>query len=115
MNSSYPRTIDISAEPVGTAVSGVRVAKPRRAVRKKPVSAQRVHLGLAMVYGLLIFVALCWSVSAMAVFSKLFVSAVFAIALYALGQSIPSKAQSFVISGAIFLAIVGAVTLLFAG
>ena len=84
-------------------------------VRKKPVSTKRVHLVLSMVYGLLIFAALCWSVSAMAVFSKLFVSAVFAIALYALGQSIPSKAQSFVISGAIFLAIVGAVTLLFAG
>ncbi|PZO60693.1 MAG: hypothetical protein DCF15_01710 [Phormidesmis priestleyi] len=35
--------------------------------------------------------------------SKIFVSAIFALALYSLGQSIPSQRLSFIISGILFL------------
>ena len=41
----------------------------------------------------------------MPLLSKFFVSAVFAIALYALGQSIPSRRTSFVVSGLLFLVV----------
>ncbi|MEO1592857.1 MAG: hypothetical protein AAFU71_16420 [Cyanobacteria bacterium J06632_22] len=39
----------------------------------------------------------------MPLFSKLFLSAVFAIAIYALGQSIPSTRLSYLLSGILFV------------
>ena len=71
--------------------------------KTKNIYAKRLHLALGAVYFAAILVAFCWSVPSMLLFSKLFVSAVFAIALYALGQSITSRRKSFVVTGLIFL------------
>ncbi|NEP16935.1 MAG: hypothetical protein F6J97_08505 [Leptolyngbya sp. SIO4C1] len=71
--------------------------------RAQRIYANRVHLFLLALYFNAILVALCWSAPAMPLFSKLFLSAVFAIAIYAMGQSIPSTKLSFVISGLLFV------------
>lgn len=71
----------------------------------KAVYAKRIHLLLLAFYFTAILVALCWSALSMLLFSKIFVSAVFAIALYALGQSIPSRRMSFLVSGVLFLVV----------
>ncbi|MEL7052047.1 MAG: hypothetical protein ABG776_10145 [Cyanobacteria bacterium J06555_13] len=71
----------------------------------KAVYARRIHLGLLAFYFTAILVALCWSAFSMLLVSKLFVSAVFAIALYALGQSIPSRRLSFIVSGLLFVVV----------
>ncbi|MEM9152237.1 MAG: hypothetical protein AAGB19_17515 [Cyanobacteria bacterium P01_F01_bin.3] len=71
----------------------------------KAVYAKRIHLLLLAFYFTAILVALCWSAFAMLLVSKLFVSAIFAVALYALGQSIPSRRLSFVLSGFLFLVV----------
>jgi len=52
-----------------------------------------------------ILAALCWSALAMPLASKIFVSAIFSFALYSLGQSIPSKRMSFMVSGILFLVV----------
>lgn len=65
--------------------------------------ARRIHLFLLAFYFTAILVALCWSAPSMLLVSKFFVASVFAIALYALGQSIPSQRASFMVSGILFL------------
>ncbi len=71
----------------------------------RAIYAKRVHLLLLAFYFTSILVALCWSAPSMLLTSKLFVSAVFGIALYALGQSIPSQRLSFVVSGILFMVV----------
>lgn len=71
----------------------------------KAIYTKRFHLLLLALYFTTILVALCWSAPSMPLFSKIFVSAVFGIALYALGQSIPSKRTSFLVSGILFLVV----------
>lgn len=73
--------------------------------RMKMIYAKRIHLGLLAFYFTSILVALCWSAPSMLLFSKMFVAAIFAIALYALGQSIPSRRSSFIVSGILFLVV----------
>ena len=71
--------------------------------RAKRIYAGRVHLVLLAFYFNAILVALCWSAAAMPLFSKLFLSAVFAVAIYALGQSVPSTRLSYTLSGILFV------------
>lgn len=71
--------------------------------RAQHIYARRIHLGLLALYFNAILVALCWSASAMPVMSKIYLAAVFAIAIYALGQSIPSTKLSFTLSGILFV------------
>ncbi|MEL6139720.1 MAG: hypothetical protein AAFR42_20220 [Cyanobacteria bacterium J06628_6] len=71
--------------------------------RAKRIYAGRVHLVLLAFYFNAILVALCWSAAAMPLFSKLFLAAVFAIAIYALGQSVPSTRLSYLLSGVLFV------------
>lgn len=71
--------------------------------RAQKIYARRIHLGLLALYFNAILVALCWSASAMPVMSKIYLAAVFAIAIYALGQSIPSTKLSFTLSGLLFV------------
>ena len=71
--------------------------------RAQQIYARRIHLGLLALYFNAILVALCWSASAMPVMSKIYLAIVFAIAIYALGQSIPSTKLSFLLSGALFV------------
>ncbi len=71
----------------------------------KAAYSKRIHLMLLACYFTAILVALCWSAPSMLLFSKVFVSSVFSIALYALGQSIPSRRTSFIVSGILFLVV----------
>lgn len=71
--------------------------------RVQRIYARRIHLGLLALYFNAILVALCWSASAMPVMGKIYLAAVFAIAIYALGQSIPSTKLSFTLSGILFI------------
>ncbi len=71
--------------------------------RTQHIYAKRIHLGLLALYFNAILVALCWSASAMPVMSKIYLAAVFAIAIYALGQSIPSTKLSFTMAGVLFV------------
>ncbi|MGC1306664.1 MAG: hypothetical protein WA885_05500 [Phormidesmis sp.] len=73
--------------------------------RMNAIYAKRMHLLLLAFYFTAILVALCWSALSMPLISKLFVSAIFSLALYALGQSIPHKRLSFVVSGLLFLVV----------
>ncbi|MEM1240483.1 MAG: hypothetical protein AAGI45_11640 [Cyanobacteria bacterium P01_H01_bin.26] len=73
--------------------------------RAQQIYARRIHLGLLALYFNAILVALCWSASAMPVMSKIYLAIVFAIAIYALGQSIPSTKLSFLLSGALFVVV----------
>jgi len=77
----------------------------RSRVAAKALYAKRFHSLLLAFYFTAILVALCWSAFSMLLVSKLFVSAVFAVALYALGQSIPSQRLSFVLSGVLFVVV----------
>ncbi len=77
----------------------------RSRVAAKALYAKRFHSLLLAFYFTAILVALCWSAFSMLLVSKLFVSAVFAIALYALGQSIPSQRLSFALSGMLFIVV----------
>ncbi len=72
------------------------------------IYASRIHLILLAFYFTAILVALCWSAATMSLISKLFVAAIFAFALYALGQSIPSRRMSFIVSGILFLVVLTA-------
>ena len=72
---------------------------------------QRVHSLLLAFYFTAIVVALCWSAVTMPLVSKLFVSAIFSFALYALGRSIPSPRTSFIVSGILFLVVLVATQL----
>lgn len=69
------------------------------------IYAGRVHLLLLAFYFTAILAALCWSALSMPLVSKMFVSAIFSFALYALGQSIPSTRMSFIVSGVLFLVV----------
>ncbi len=73
--------------------------------RAKRIYAGRVHLVLLAFYFNAILVALCWSAAAMPLFSKLFLAAVFSIAIYALGQSVPSTRLSYLLSGVLFVVV----------
>ncbi|MEL6938141.1 MAG: hypothetical protein AAFO84_03000 [Cyanobacteria bacterium J06598_1] len=77
----------------------------RSKVAMKALYAKRFHWLLLGFYFTAILVALCWSAFSMLLVSKIFVAAVFAIALYALGQSIPSRRMSFVLSGILFVVV----------
>ncbi|MBE9065472.1 hypothetical protein IQ260_02260 [Leptolyngbya cf. ectocarpi LEGE 11479] len=85
--------------------AGNRLKLPLAGSRKRAqqIYARRIHLGLLALYFNAILVALCWSASAMPVMSKIYLAAVFAIAIYALGQSIPSTKLSFTLSGVLFV------------
>lgn len=85
--------------------SSNRLKLPLAGSRKRAqhIYARRIHLGLLALYFNAILVALCWSASAMPVMSKIYLAAVFAIAIYALGQSIPSTKLSFTLSGVLFV------------
>lgn len=69
------------------------------------IYASRIHLLLLAFYFTAILAALCWSALSMPLVSKMFVSAIFSFALYALGQSIPSTRMSFIVSGVLFLVV----------
>ena len=69
----------------------------------KALYAKRFHLLLLAFYFTAILVALCWSAFSMLLVSKIFVSAVFAIALNALGLSVPSSRLSFIVTGLLFI------------
>lgn len=69
------------------------------------IYAKRLHMMLLAFYFTAILVALCWSALTMSLASKIFVAAIFAFALYALGQSIPSRRMSFIVSGILFLVV----------
>ncbi|MEL6551998.1 MAG: hypothetical protein AAFQ63_00855 [Cyanobacteria bacterium J06621_11] len=77
----------------------------RSKVAMKALYAKRFHLLLLAFYFTAILVALCWSAFSMLLVSKIFVAAVFAIALYALGQSVPSRRLSFILSGILFIVV----------
>ncbi|MEM9264709.1 MAG: hypothetical protein AAGA46_04220 [Cyanobacteria bacterium P01_F01_bin.13] len=85
--------------------AGNRLKLPFAGSRKRAqqIYARRIHLGLLSLYFNAILVALCWSASAMPIMSKIYLAAVFAIAIYALGQSIPSTKLSFTLSGIVFV------------
>ncbi|ESA33217.1 hypothetical protein N836_22765 [Leptolyngbya sp. Heron Island J] len=89
----------------GINAAGNRLKLPLAGSRKRAqqIYARRIHLGLLALYFNAILVALCWSASAMPVMSKIYLAAVFAIAIYALGQSIPSTKLSFTLSGILFV------------
>ncbi|MEM8611986.1 MAG: hypothetical protein AAGF93_08200 [Cyanobacteria bacterium P01_H01_bin.105] len=89
----------------GLNAAGNRLKLPLAGSRKRAqqIYARRIHLGLLALYFNAILVALCWSASAMPVMSKIYLAAVFAIAIYALGQSIPSTKLSFTLSGVLFV------------
>ena len=91
----------------GLNAAGNRLKLPLAGSRKRAqqIYARRIHLGLLALYFNAILVALCWSASAMPVMSKIFLAAVFAIAIYALGQSIPSTKLSFTLSGVLFITV----------
>jgi signal transduction histidine kinase len=89
----------------GIHTTGNRLKLPfaggqRRAQR---IYADRVHVVLLAFYFSAILVALCWSAAGMVLFSKLFLSSVFAIAIFAMGKSIPSTRLSFMLSGILFI------------
>lgn len=73
--------------------------------RTRQIYAGRLHLVLLTLYFNAIVVALCWSATAMAVTAKLYLAAVFAIAIFALGKSIPSTRLSFALSGILFVVV----------
>lgn len=77
----------------------------RSKVASKAIYAKRIHMLLLAFYLGSILVALCWSAFSMSLPSKIFVSGIFAIALYALGRSIPSRRLSFIVSGILFLVV----------
>jgi hypothetical protein len=85
--------------------TGNRLKLPFAGNRKRTqrIYARRIHLGLLALYFNAILVALCWSASAMPVMGKIYLAAVFAIAIYALGQSVPSTKLSFTLSGILFV------------
>lgn len=89
----------------GLNATGNRLKLPFAGSRKRAqqIYATRIHLSLLALYFNAILVALCWSASAMPVMSKIYLAAVFAIAIYALGQSIPSTKLSFTLSGILFV------------
>ena len=91
----------------GLNAAGNRLKLPFAGSRKRAqqIYARRIHLGLLALYFNAILVALCWSASAMPVMSKIYLAGVFAIAIYALGQSIPSTKLSFTLSGVVFVVV----------
>lgn len=108
---NVPSLLFLLADTLKASRCPIRIpfAYPPR--RVKAIYAKRVHLALLAIYFSAIFSAFCWSVPAMPVFSRLFVAAVFAIALYALGQSISSIRKSFFMTGTIFLVVLVAAQL----
>ncbi|MGD1948633.1 MAG: hypothetical protein ACFB14_03190 [Leptolyngbyaceae cyanobacterium] len=91
----------------GLNAAGNRLKLPFAGSRKRAqqIYARRIHLGLLALYFNAILVALCWSASAMPVMSKVYLAGIFAIAIYALGQSIPSTKLSFTLSGVVFVVV----------
>ncbi len=100
-----PPTLWLFIDGLSAASNPAVLPFARSRAAMEAIYAKRFHLLLLAFYFTAILVALCWSAFAMLLVSKLFVSAVFAVALYALGQSIPSRRLSFVLSGALFLVV----------
>lgn len=102
---ALPPTLWILIDGLSAASNPAVLPFARARAAMKAVYAKRIHFLLLAFYFTAILVALCWSAFAMLLVSKLFVSAVFAVALYALGQSIPSRRLSFILSGLLFLVV----------
>lgn len=75
--------------------------------RAGQIYAKRVHVCLLALYVDAILMTLCWSASAMPLVSKLFVASMLALAIYAVGQSIPSTRLSFWVSGILLATVLG--------
>lgn len=104
-SSALPALIYLGADTLTALARPNTLPFARSESQLKAIYARRFHLFLLAFYFTAILVALCWSAGSMLLVSKLFVSAVFAIALYALGQSIPSRRTSFIVSGILFLVV----------
>lgn len=102
---TLPPAIWLFVDTLSTVMNPAALPFARARTAMKAVYAQRLHFLLLALYFTAILVALCWSAFTMLLVSKLFIAAVFAVALYALGQSIPSRRLSFVLSGLLFLAV----------
>ena len=102
---ALPPTLWLFIDGLSAASNPAVLPFARSRVAMKSIYAKRIHLLLLAFYFTAILVALCWSAFAMLLVSMLFVSASFAVALYALGRSVPSRRLSFVLSGLLFLVV----------
>ncbi|NEQ49177.1 MAG: hypothetical protein F6K11_03465 [Leptolyngbya sp. SIO3F4] len=93
----------IFMDVLNSAVNRLKLPFAGNRKRAQQIYARRIHLGLLALYFNAILVALCWSASAMPIMGKIYLATVFAIAIYALGQSIPSTKLSFTLSGILFV------------
>ena len=102
---AFPSVVWLFLDSLSALSNPATLPFARSKAGMKAVYARRIHLGLLAFYFTAILVALCWSAFSMLLVSKLFVASVFAIALYALGQSIPSRRLSFIVSGLLFVVV----------
>ncbi|MGB3299922.1 MAG: hypothetical protein WBA76_16775 [Phormidesmis sp.] len=102
---ALPALFCLFMDALSTLSNPVALPFARSRLSTQAIYAHRIHLMLLAFYFTAILVALCWSALTMVLVSKIFISAVFAFALYALGRSIPSKRLSFVVSGILFLVV----------
>ena len=93
------------ADLVSLASNPAALPFARSQSSRQAIYFQRVHSVLLAFYFTAIVIALCWSAITMPLVSKLFVAAVFSLALYALGRSIPLPKTSFIVSGVLFLVV----------
>jgi hypothetical protein len=100
-----PAIASLLADGINSLKNPAYLPFSRSKSRLRAIYAKRIHLILLAFYFTAILVALCWSAITMPIISKIFVSAVLALALYALGQSIPSRRLSFIVSGILFLVV----------
>ena len=100
-----PTLLFLLMDSLSAASNPISLPFARSKSSMQAIYASRVHLLLLAFYFTAILVALCWSALSMPLVAKMFVSAIFSFALYALGQSIPSTRMSFVISGILFLVV----------
>lgn len=103
--SALPALLFTAVDGLSAASNPVALPYARSRTSRQAIYANRVHVVLLALYFAAILVALCWSAIAMPLISKIFVSAIFSFALYALGQSIPSTRMSFIVSGILFLVV----------
>lgn len=103
LSCSLPALLYLLLDSLRSVSNPAAMPFSRSSPRTKLIYGKRIHLLLLAFYFTSILVALCWSAVSMLLFSKLFVSAIFACALYSLGRSIPSQRWSFILSGILFL------------
>ncbi len=103
--STLPALLFTALDGLSAASNPAALPFARSRTSRQAIYASRVHVVLLALYFTAILVALCWSALAMPLISKIFVSAIFSFALYALGQSIPSTRMSFIVSGILFLVV----------